>query len=494
MSHKKNRKYQFRLFGTAFFVIWAVVLSFAWFVYRQEKRLRTESVVDRVTLANGNVVDVHQLGGDVQPYLQFIRRYLNDTYLRGMSIQVYDNETKRLLYHIGEIREGIPENLYKEEREILPDSSMLTRAYDIRVGPQKMHLFLFSSRITPDNKVDIRTYVPYTPEIRQQLTISPLFWLIILTVGTLGTILAFAFTAHQAKNVKLLHDFAEKAASDRDFIPMGDFPSDEIGDISRQIVAIYNSRMQANVRREREHAIALKATEEKNRLKRVLTDNISHELKTPIGIIRAYVDMMLNQPDMPDADRTHFLEKTQENVERLVSMLADLSTMTRLEESSDNIPLKEIDFHEFVFSMADDIQESGILGKMEFHYNIPPNCLILGNEGLLNSALNNLVKNAVAYSQCTEMGIELIGRNNSYYTFLFYDNGVGVSEEHIPHLFDRFYRVDSGRSRKAGGTGLGLPIVKSSINTMGGSVSVRRRKTGGLEFLFTLSRPRTESK
>ena len=97
MHLKKNRKYQLRLFGTAFFVIWTVVLSFAWFVYRQEKRLRTENVLDRVTLANGNVVDMHQLGGDVQPYLQFIKRYLNDTYLREMSIQVYDNETRRLL-------------------------------------------------------------------------------------------------------------------------------------------------------------------------------------------------------------------------------------------------------------------------------------------------------------------------------------------------------------------------------------------------------------
>lgn len=494
MHLKKNKKYQLRLFGTAFFVIWTVVLSFAWFVYRQEKRLRTESVLERVTLANGNVVDVHQLGGDVQPYLQFIKRYLNDTYLRGMSIQVYDNETRRLLYHIGEIREGVPDNFDSIERETLPDSSRIARAIDTRVGPHRQHLFIFSSRITPDNKIDIRTYLPYSPEVRKQLTITPLFWVLIFCVGTLGTVLAFAFTAHQAKNVSLLHSFAERAASDKDFIPMGDFPSDEIGDISRQIVAIYNSRMQANVHREREHAIALKATEEKNRLKRVLTDNISHELKTPIGIIRAYVDMMLNQPDMPDSDRIHFLEKTQENVERLVSMLADLSTMTRLEESGDNIPLKEIDFHELVFSMADDLRESGILGNMEFHYNIPPNCMVLGNEGLLNSALNNLVKNAVAYSQGTEIGIDLIGRNNSYYTFLFYDNGIGVSEEHIPHLFDRFYRVDTGRSRKAGGTGLGLPIVKSSINTMGGSVSVRRRKTGGLEYLFTLSRPHSESK
>lgn len=294
--------------------------------------------------------------------------------------------------------------------------------------------------------------------------------------------------------MSLLHDFAKRAASDRDFIPMGDFPADEIGDISRQIVAIYNSRMQANVRREREHIIALKATEEKNQMKRMLTDNISHELKTPIGIIRAYVDMLLNQPDMPEKDRRHFLEKAQINVERLVTMLNDLSTMTRLEESNGNIPLKEIDFHSLIFNIADEITVSRLIGEMDFLYNIPLDCIILGNEGLLNSAVQNLIKNSVSYSQGTQMGIELIGRTEGYYTFAFYDNGVGVTEEHLPHLFDRFYRVDTGRSRKAGGTGLGLPIVKSCINTMGGSISVRMRRGGGLEFIFTLPRPKKGNK
>jgi signal transduction histidine kinase len=84
--------------------------------------------------------------------------------------------------------------------------------------------------------------------------------------------------------------------------------------------------------------------------------------------------------------------------------------------------------------------------------------------------------------------VSLIGRNDNYYSFTFYDNGTGVDEEHLPHLFDRFYRIDKGRSRKLGGTGLGLPIVKSSINKMGGSITVRNRKGGGLEYIFTLRR------
>ena len=86
------------------------------------------------------------------------------------------------------------------------------------------------------------------------------------------------------------------------------------------------------------------------------------------------------------------------------------------------------------------------------------------------------------------MGIRLVAESGKYYTFAFWDNGTGVDPTHLPHLFDRFYRVDSGRSRKTGGTGLGLPIVKNIIESLGGSMSVSNRAGGGLQFMFTLKK------
>jgi len=86
------------------------------------------------------------------------------------------------------------------------------------------------------------------------------------------------------------------------------------------------------------------------------------------------------------------------------------------------------------------------------------------------------------------MRLELVAEDDDFYTFKYYDNGTGVEEEHIPYLFERFYRIDAGRSRKAGGTGLGLPIVKNTILTHGGKITVRNRPNGGLEFTFTLPR------
>lgn len=490
---KRNIKYQLKLFLTATFCIWVVVLGFAWLQYHVEKDTRQSLVKQRVRLAVGNIIDAHEKGRDIREYMDFIDRYFSNSDLQDISITIYNTRTGKALYSIGKLRPYMPSNIDEAEEETYSDGSTVRRLSDITVGPDKDKIFFFSTRISPDEQIEVRTYLPYSADVRKALQIKPIFWIMILGVGIVGTLLAFFVTKHQAKNVALLHDFARRAASDRDFIPMGDFPSDEIGDISRQIVAIYNSRMQANVRREREHVIALKATDEKNQMKRALTNNISHELKTPVGIIRGYVDMMISQPDMPDEDRIHFLEKTQQNVERIVGMLADLSTMTRLEEGARNISVKTLNFHDFIFTLEEDLRNGGLTGDMDFRYNLPLECFVKGNEGLLTSAITNLVKNARAYSQGTQMGIELLGRNESYYTFAFYDNGVGVGEEHLQYLFDRFYRIDVGRSRKSGGTGLGLPIVKSSINSMGGSITVRNRRGGGLEFVFTLPRAKQPS-
>ena len=480
------------MFLMASLCIWFVMGCVGYFEYQNKKQYLTTLITNRVEFAVGNIFMNHERGRDIKPFMDFMESAFVNTEFEDLCISIYNANNGRLLYSIGELHNTLPEEFDELEFDTLYDGSRTQRKHYVKL-PTGEKMFFCSRRISTDGELAAKVYLPLNSSVEKHLDVGLPFWIIIFGAGIFGTILAFIITAHQAKNVVLLHDFAQRAAEDRDFIPMGDFPADEIGDISRQIVAIYNARMQANVRREREHVIALKATEEKNRTKRMLTDNISHELKTPIGIIRAYIDMLINQPDMPEADRQHFLQKAQQNVERLVSMLADLSTMTRLEESKSNIPMKEIDFHNMATTFVEETLLSGITKEMQLICNIPDDCVIFGNEGLLNSVLNNLVKNSVAYSQGTEMGIEFIGRSPSYYTFSFYDNGNGVAEEHLPRLFDRFYRIDTGRSRKAGGTGLGLPIVKSSINTMGGSISVHNRRSGGLEFIFTLPRPKKQA-
>ena len=189
---------------------------------------------------------------------------------------------------------------------------------------------------------------------------------------------------------------------------------------------------------------------------------------------------------MSDDTKNHFITKTQEQINRLCDLLNDISTITRLSETTQAIPTEKLNFHDIVYTIANDVKESGMLKGMEFSFDIPLNCYINGNNALLNSTILNLIKNSVAYSRGTQIRLFTLNDSFDSYTFRYYDNGTGVEEEHIPYLFDRFYRIDAGRSRKAGGTGLGLPIVKNTILTHGGKITVRNRPQGGLEFTFTL--------
>ena len=123
---------------------------------------------------------------------------------------------------------------------------------------------------------------------------------------------------------------------------------------------------------------------------------------------------------------------------------------------------------------------------MTFVYDVPMGCRVYANETLLHSILMNLIRNAGIHSHGTTISLSIISESATQFSFSFTDDGNGVPDEALPHLFERFYRVDSGRSRKVGGTGLGLSIVKNAINAMGGTISVHNRSTGGLEFIFTL--------
>lgn len=323
--------------------------------------------------------------------------------------------------------------------------------------------------------------------------------LIILGLFTISIALIFYASRHLSKNIALLQDFTDQIANNRiPTITAEQFPSDELGEIFRQIIRIYNEKGIAIEKSEHEHHIATHATEEKSRIKKQLTNNLNHELKTPIGIIKGYLDTILDDPNMDAETQRQFIEKTQLHVTRLCSLLNDISIITRLDEAA-VIPTHEVNLHDIVFAISNDIKAISLTDKIAFEHNIPLSCSVKANQALLSGAILNLIRNASTYSHGTEMGLILENENSEYYTFIFYDNGVGVEEKHLAHLFDRFFRIDIGRSRKTGGTGLGLPIVKNTIKSFGGDIIVRNRIGGGLEFRFTIpkwkgsTKPTTDS-
>ena len=160
--------------------------------------------------------------------------------------------------------------------------------------------------------------------------------------------------------------------------------------------------------------------------------------------------------------------------------------ITRITEAGDQIKKTQVNVSEVIGSVADDVVLFPPEKQMRINIKVPDNVIVVGNETLIDAIFHNLVTNSLSYSGGRDIFIELVEETAEYYKFKFSDNGVGVAEEHLNRLFERFYRVDEGRSRKLGGTGLGLSIVKNAVLFHQGNISVRNIPTGGLEFTFTL--------
>ena len=229
--------------------------------------------------------------------------------------------------------------------------------------------------------------------------------------------------------------------------------------------------------------------EEQARLKRQLTQNIAHELKTPVSSIQGYLETILSNPNIPKETVKTFLERSYAQSNRLTTLLRDISVLTRMDEAPEMMEREAVNLSLVVENIINEVN----LGLEEKHIkviNLMPQALMInGNHSLLYSIFRNLMDNAIAYAGTNiQITINCFREDDTFYYFSFSDSGVGVEEEHLTRLFERFYRVDKGRSRKLGGTGLGLAIVKNAVLFHGGTIFAKNAPSGGLEFVFTLQK------
>jgi two-component system, OmpR family, phosphate regulon sensor histidine kinase PhoR len=224
-------------------------------------------------------------------------------------------------------------------------------------------------------------------------------------------------------------------------------------------------------------------------MKQQITSNISHELKTPISSVKGYLETILNNPDLELSKQHYFIEKAYNQSERLTQLVNDISILNKIEEYSELYAREEVQItqaiNEVIESFSDQIKQKNIT----IESLIDEDLIVNANYSLIFSVFRNLMENSVNYAgENITISITKYHEDNSFHYFSYSDNGPGVEEAHIARLFERFYRVDSGRSRKEGGTGLGLAIVKNAILSFKGEISARKKKEGGLEFLFSLPR------
>lgn len=235
--------------------------------------------------------------------------------------------------------------------------------------------------------------------------------------------------------------------------------------------------------------------EEQARVKRQLTQNISHELKTPVSSIQGYLETILENKDIPREMELKFLERCYAQSNRLTHLLQDISSLNRMDGAARMIDMEAVDIGVIVRNIQ---REMGLLLEerhMKVDNQLPEHLPMTGNSSLLCSVFTNLFSNAISYAgDGKTITIKCFRDDGNYYYFSFADNGVGVAPEHLSRLFERFYRVDKGRSRKLGGTGLGLAIVKNAIQLHDGSISAKIALGGGLEFVFSLKKNYADTK
>ena len=228
---------------------------------------------------------------------------------------------------------------------------------------------------------------------------------------------------------------------------------------------------------------------EQARLKKQLTQNIAHELKTPVSSIQGYLETIVNNPDLSRDKLDQFIARSYAQSNRLTHLLSDISLLTRMEEAPNMTEKESVNLFQMVQNIFNEVALQLEEKQIKTQNLLPTNLYIKGNPSLLYSIFRNLTDNVIAYAG-TDINITIrcFRQGEKFYYFSFADTGIGVTSEHLGRLFERFYRVDKGRSRKLGGTGLGLAIVKNAVLLHEGSIFAKNNPEGGLEFIFTLSK------
>ena len=240
----------------------------------------------------------------------------------------------------------------------------------------------------------------------------------------------------------------------------------------------YAHRMDERISREQ--------AEKETQMRRELIQNISHELKTPVASIQGYCETLLEHPDIDPEQSRQFISRTHQQAMRLSSLLQDLSMLNRMDYAAHMFTRERVNVSKMVAEMIREIQHLASGRNVTLSNCLPENIILHGDEGLLYSIFRNLMDNAINYAGEGTIVEISADEESKVWRFTVSDNGQGIASEHLPRIFERFYRIDKGRSRSLGGTGLGLSIVKNAVQLHGGTIIASATVPHGLTFTFTL--------
>lgn len=440
---------------------WVLLTAFTIFQYHREKTYRSELMNMELQMHNDRIIDDMEKGETIESVVNRI-----GTPIPNLRLTLIDKDGA-VLYDNNDMT-PFPESNHNNRPEIIK-ARKNGSGYSVGRHSQSDDTdYFYSASLLPDGTI-VRSAAPYDHILRDFLKADSSFLWIMLGVTIIVSIAGYFIARRISTSISNLNGFAEKAGKGERIYEDWAFPDDELGNIAGNIVRLY-------VQRDQRHQEAIRQERDKIRLKKQLTNNINHELKTPVASIKICADLLRDHPELPDSKKSEFIEKICANTQRLSSMLEDVSSITRMDDGASVIEKESVNLRTIINSV---VENERLRTDMEIIVDVP-DIHILGNRQLLESVFRNLIDNAIAYSGGTE--IRITGKKDG--RFCVRDNGCGVPEEHLPHIFERFYRVDIGRSREKGGTGLGLAIVKNAVALHEGSINASNDK--GLRFDFQL--------
>ena len=420
--------YHKRLFLVIIVFLWSVVFCFIGFQYLREQQYKSDFLSAQLQLYNRHLLEIVEEG---QPYEEYIMTHnkpfdeLRVTIITLSGAVIYDN-----ILLIDSL------DNHRERPEVV---QALKNGSGYHIGRQSAsdgREYFYSA--TKGERVVVRTAIPYSSSLDELLKADWNFLIVMISISIVMSVVAFFITRKLGKNIERIKRY--------------------------------------------------EAEQEKDILKRQLTNNINHELKTPVASMQVCLETLLSGINLSEDKKMELIERCYTNNERLRRLLNDVSLITRMEDGSALISKERIVVNDIVNEIAEELEIMPMEERLNLHTDFDEQVVIDGNISLIGSIFRNLTENAIAYSEGRNIYISLIENNDEECRISFEDDGKGVQEEQLPRLFERFYRVDKGRSRQKGGTGLGLAIVKHAVQFHGGTIKVSNRPNGGLRFEFSLKK------
>ena len=476
----KNRPFQNSLYFSigATFLLFVVLISI--YQHRRSREYKIDILTAQLQAYSYKMSDV--LGDSLlSPHVFY--NYVEKNSMEGLRVTVIDTTGRVIL---DSRRHDVTDMQSHRNRREVEQALRYGTGYDLKRKSETLdEPYFYSAARVGDNI--IRTALPYSAEITKSLQVDYSYiWYTAIVIIVLIFVL-YHSTSRIRRHIGYLHNFAIKAQRGEplDYELDRRLPDDELGEISHTITTLYWKLRHSE--------------EEKQRIKRQLTQNAAHELKTPVASIHGYLESIMTHPDMDEATRQRFMERCYAQSERMTKLLQDMSALAKLDEieqnrtkNTENTLREEIDVAAIVRTVTDELALQLTEQGISVTTDMPEQIMLRADYGLVYSIFRNLFDNSIAYSGATTITVRAkavtAAQNGARaYEFLVMDNGVGVEPQHLPRLFERFYRVDKGRSRKLGGTGLGLAIVKNAVTAHGGTCAAEITHGGGLAVRFTLT-------